>query len=447
MHRLIRELVLTPTTELQIHMGMIVLHTRDFHHGVPSIHVADNDDDFTAEDMCCACDGGLTQCKSHEECDGDGGGMFCSAQTGRCEECSICFYCGHGVDNTCGCCGDHYPLFEGTCNGTLSCLSTHLCVDDQGAVDLYGYVCDDYGKWIACGEGDDTDFTASLMCCACRGGVADSASEGAELLGSPFWLTTFSSVSDNNFIGQAGFSFTNYFGVLQITALGRPLPLTASTRVTLWDSRTEQALAFAEVGPHSITHNGYALEVLSPPVTIWPGEYRISQWCFIGMDPWPFDTTTETVNAATALTEMLSFHGGVVSDYETSGYPYLTTGDGYMAGMLQMYLSEAPSNVQTFRFTGGEQYYETLGYTQFLMYIYGAGGGNQAQSGAAGGSGGYAQATVTVPPGIQRLSVVVGEAGLDGGSACPSYAYGGGGTGGCDGNSGGGAGGGRQGPG
>lgn len=63
------------------------------------------------------------------------------------------------------------------------------CSDvDGGATDKHGNSCIDYSEDLedSCGEGDDNDFTASVMCIACGGGACDSAqksvarSSGAE---------------------------------------------------------------------------------------------------------------------------------------------------------------------------------------------------------------------------------------------------------------------------
>lgn len=52
------------------------------------------------------------------------------------------------------------------------------CQDsDGGATDKHGNSCIDYADDLeeSCGEGDDNDFTASVMCIACGGGACDSA--------------------------------------------------------------------------------------------------------------------------------------------------------------------------------------------------------------------------------------------------------------------------------
>ena len=46
-----------------------------------------------------------------------------------------------------------------------------VCEDDTTVVDAYGDGCEWYNENTdACGNYDDSDFTASIACCACGGG-------------------------------------------------------------------------------------------------------------------------------------------------------------------------------------------------------------------------------------------------------------------------------------
>ena len=74
-------------------------------------------------------------------------------------------------------------LFVAVVRGTRACLDT----DCYFCTDLYGYGCHYYGiypNWCDSDNGDDYDFTAGDMCCACGGGFTPSMSptlEAAEI--------------------------------------------------------------------------------------------------------------------------------------------------------------------------------------------------------------------------------------------------------------------------
>ncbi|CAK0800907.1 unnamed protein product, partial [Prorocentrum cordatum] len=95
-----------------------------------------------------------------------------------------------------------------------------------------------------------------------------------------------------------------------------------------------------------------------------------------------------------------------------------------------------------FEFVGEDQTFDTSGFTSFKVTVWGAGGGRD-MGGGAGGSGGYAQAVLTLPAGTQYLTVIVGQGGgaADRGTQA---AYGGGGRSGPGGPNSSGGGGGRS---
>jgi hypothetical protein len=126
-------------------------------------------------------------CTAHDDCSA---GKFCYG--GVCSACDECHYCSDGIDGTCGSCDG--PTQEiGPCltdgpDGGESTTAPACSDTSGGATGLFaaqgGFVvsCDvwaGYAEYCAYYSAayDDSDFTATDMCCACGGGGAPQESD------------------------------------------------------------------------------------------------------------------------------------------------------------------------------------------------------------------------------------------------------------------------------
>ena len=142
---------------------------------------ANDDSDFSAGVMCCACGGGQqaqtpsaaptaasagTSCTDSDSGATDPYGDSCSAYFGNLD------WCGSYDDSDFSsfemCCACAYADGDDVSSETPACLDT-----DNGATDPDGDSCEYYETDLgACGGYDDDDFDSAEMCCACGGGVA-----------------------------------------------------------------------------------------------------------------------------------------------------------------------------------------------------------------------------------------------------------------------------------
>ena len=120
--------------------------------------IEDDDDDFTASEMCCMCGGG---CRDPDNVT-DSRGETCVNYT-TWEMCGQ--YDTVEFDSSSMCCACIYNITEDAIQ--YSCQST-----EGLAVDTWDDGCDAYvGNPSWCGGYDDGDFRSNEMCCACGGGV------------------------------------------------------------------------------------------------------------------------------------------------------------------------------------------------------------------------------------------------------------------------------------
>ena len=87
-------------------------------------------------------------------------------------------------------------------------------------------------------------------------------------------------------------------------------------------------------------------------------------------------------------------------------------------------------NSETLHAVNRDQVFNLQGCQRVKVQLWGAAGGKSANRGLRGGYGGYTEATLTLPAGLQQLVVIIGERGR---SFEPHNAYGGGGRCGADG--------------
>jgi hypothetical protein len=130
----------------------------------------------------------IITCTAHDDC---GEGKFCFA--GACSACDECHYCWDGIDGTCGSYCDGPTQEIGPCltdgpDGGESTTAPACSDTSGGATGLFaaqgGFVvsCDvwaGYAEYCAYYSAayDDSDFTATDMCCACGGGGAPQESD------------------------------------------------------------------------------------------------------------------------------------------------------------------------------------------------------------------------------------------------------------------------------
>ena len=166
-----------------------------------------DDDDFTAQTLCCVCGGGsseaplpspptppspppafpsppptppmppLPPCYDSDEGALDTFGDACSGyyfSPGWCgnyddedfTSADMCCVCGGGASEP----GSGEPS-----------VAPPVCIDsDEGALDQYGDACSDYYGFPSwCGNYDDEDFTSADMCCVCGGGAGSEGGSGS----------------------------------------------------------------------------------------------------------------------------------------------------------------------------------------------------------------------------------------------------------------------------
>ena len=174
-----------------------------------------DDDDFTANEMCCACGGGTGTAPSPAPtsslaptalCTADCFGYSCDYWSNGCVEMETTYGCdcegcacdaalcttagcfgyscdywantceelemAHGCDcEGCACAGETHAPTTFTPAPTPTPVPTRLCIDtNAAATDPYGDGCFEYvPSW--CGGYDDSDFSSNQMCCACGGGA------------------------------------------------------------------------------------------------------------------------------------------------------------------------------------------------------------------------------------------------------------------------------------
>merc|ERR1712130_94274 len=56
-------------------------------------------------------------CNSHDDCWSDSMTLFCSSYSYQCRSCSSCTFCWSGVGDSCGECGNSYPVYESSSCG------------------------------------------------------------------------------------------------------------------------------------------------------------------------------------------------------------------------------------------------------------------------------------------------------------------------------------------
>ena len=72
------------------------------------------------------------------------------------------------------------------------------CVNDDSTSDAYGDTCSSwYDTWGGCGSYDDSDFTASVQCCACGGGTITPGDPGTPDVVQPTWVLNTDDLDDN----------------------------------------------------------------------------------------------------------------------------------------------------------------------------------------------------------------------------------------------------------
>ena len=177
-----------------------------------------DDDDFRANDMCCACDGGLSTqdltCHNSNQGLGDSFGDKCGWYSLNPSGCgaydteefvaaAMCCGCEGGcydvnasfTDSTGDDCGwyDRYPDTCGeydteffsandmccACRGGYQVEVEQICSDTNNDIgDVGGDQCDWYERNSGyCGYYDTEDFVASAMCCTCGGGSTGTCEE------------------------------------------------------------------------------------------------------------------------------------------------------------------------------------------------------------------------------------------------------------------------------
>eukprot|EP00435_Cladocopium_sp_Y103_P038047 s32_g10.t1 len=144
----------------------------------------------------------------------------------------------------------------------------------------------------------------------------------------------------NDYEGEAGFKILPEMD-FEITALGRCAepPLMEAALVSVWETKSQECLASALVGPTSRVDGFYAWEPLMEPVVLKKGqEYRLSQRCRANMlDRWCDDYATKEELSGKSWAALASFIGGVCrekSDCEFSSFPHLSDGALRRAGIV-----------------------------------------------------------------------------------------------------------------
>lgn len=144
----------------------------------------------------------------------------------------------------------------------------------------------------------------------------------------------------NDYEGEAGFKILPEMD-FEITALGRCAepPLMEAALVSVWDTKSQECLASALVGPTSRVDGFYAWEPLMEPLLLKKGqEYRMSQRCRANMlDRWCDDYATKEELSGKSWAALASFIGGVCrekSDCEFSSFPHLSDGQLRRAGIV-----------------------------------------------------------------------------------------------------------------
>ena len=115
-------------------------------------------DNFQANDLCCACNGGWLAALNLLHCDDTNTSWYGDATGDGCE-----WY--DSYPSTCG----SYDTYEFYANSMCCSCGGGVCDDSWANSDAGGDSCSwYYGMEAYCGLWDDSDFTASTDCCACK---------------------------------------------------------------------------------------------------------------------------------------------------------------------------------------------------------------------------------------------------------------------------------------
>jgi len=140
----------------------------------------DDDEDFTASTMCCACGGGASNCYDTNDGTLSATGEDCLSIRRHPKKCAIsdddadftsstmCCICGGGFRRTSKTGRDVENAFG---NPAVDLLQPSPCVDqDGGATAAHGLDCSMLDLESCDGRYDDSDFSSLHMCCVCGGG-------------------------------------------------------------------------------------------------------------------------------------------------------------------------------------------------------------------------------------------------------------------------------------
>jgi len=152
-----------------------------------------DDNDFTSEQMCCACGGGSTGAMPPtpptDTCHDTDNGAVDIAGDPCADYVTFPSWCGNYDDNDftseqmcCACGGGSSGSVPPSPSPSPPAgTPAAVCTDtDDGATDPFGDGCDAYNSYPSwCGGYNDDDFTSETMCCVCGGGTGGSYTASA----------------------------------------------------------------------------------------------------------------------------------------------------------------------------------------------------------------------------------------------------------------------------